>query len=357
MTPIKRGDIYYAVWTCTAGLCPVHQAPRRHWASLKTGDRREAKALCAELEKQLLEERVRAKLGLPQTLRQASMSLMEYKDLYLESTAHDKAGSTHKTEMYHLTTLIRHVGAETRLTGLTQDVLENYKRVRLREIAPRSWNSELATLKSVFGWGLRRDPPLYASNPFNGVTRVDKGVPRVEKYIPKADIKAVLRSCNQYWRNVITFLYCTWCRGSELRGLKWQDINDVTVEFKHPKERRRKRIPITPLVRAILQSAKEYAGDSEYVFPSNTGKQMSKDMLHHKLQALGETVGVKLSPHMLRHSGITDALNAGAPLFAVQKQAGHSQVTTTAEYSHMDLESQRNAMDKLEVSELYGEIA
>jgi integrase/recombinase XerD len=66
----------------------------------------------------------------------------------------------------------------------------------------------------------------------------------------------------------------------------------------------------------------------------------------------GQSVGVKLSPHMLRHSGVTDALGGGALLFSVQKVAGHSRVATTEKYNHSNLDAQRAAMGKLNVAEL-----
>jgi integrase/recombinase XerC len=57
---------------------------------------------------------------------------------------------------------------------------------------------------------------------------------------------------------------------------------------------------------------------------------------------------------MLRHSGITDALAAGAPLFSVQKVAGHTQVTTTQGYAHVDMDAQQKAMSALDIASVLG---
>ncbi len=348
MTPLKRGDAYYAVWTCAAGLCNQHAAPARHWVSLRTGDKREAKAACAALEARLDADKVSLKLGLPRAVR-TGMSLGEYRALYLACVSQDKAASTIRTEGFHLGSLIAYLGENFRLENMTQDVLEGYKRARLETIAPRSWNSELATLKSVFAWGTRREPPIYARNPFATISRVDKGAPTIEKYIQGEDLRKVVAACAPFWRNVVLFGYLTFCRGSELRGLTWDnvDLDAGVITFPETKERKKKTVPIIPALREVLGSAKTLAEGSRYVFPAHGGGMLTKDGLHHKLVSLGEAIGVKLSPHMLRHTGITDALKAGAPLFAVQKQAGHSQVTTTAEYGHMELGAQGDAMGKL----------
>lgn len=363
MTPVKIGETYYCFWTCVPGYCAKHPKPVQHKTCLHTGDKREAKARIDALEKQLGAQRARVALGLPAELGGSDMPLAEYQKAYLTSTEHDKAESTRKTEACHLATFLRWAGDARPLSSLSQDVLEKYKADRLRAVAPRSWNSELATLKSIFSWGTRRHPKLYDRNPFDGISRVDKGQPTVEKYISRADLAKVIQECpDPYWVNVLAFLYATWCRGSELRNLRWEDVHRLPgggyIDFVGPKEQKGgvKRIPIPasgPL-RNVIKRA-ELLGTGPYVFPNpENGQMMTKDVLHHKLADLGKRAGVKLSPHMLRHSGITDALAAGAPLFSVQAVAGHTQVTTTQGYAHVDMDAQQKAMQTLDVQAVLG---
>lgn len=354
MTPVKIGSTYYVFWSCVAGYCGLHTTPVRHKTCLHTGDKREAKARIAELEARLGKERARTVLGLQTDLR-VDMSLGAFRDLYFASTEYDKAPTTRKTEGYHLASLVRYFGKAFSLSRLTQTELETYRRKRLQQIVPKSWNSELATLKSVFAWGLRREPPLYPTNPFVGVSRA-AGPATSQKYITRDNLRKVSGSVTDpYWRSVLMFLYGTYCRGSELRNLRWSDIVwgdkdklDGYLMFVYPKEKKNKRLPLTGPLRDILKRVKEVRGGSEYVFPNDNNGQLTKDALHHKLRGLGAVVGVKLSPHMLRHTGITDALNSGAPLFSVQAVAGHSQVTTTQNYVHVDADSQKKALSAVE---------
>jgi site-specific recombinase XerD len=93
----------------------------------------------------------------------------------------------------------------------------------------------------------------------------------------------------------------------------------------------------------ILKKAKEL-GQGEYVF-SRDGLPLDVNKVSKKIKQLGKKAGVKLSPHMLRHSGITNALAQGAPLFAVQAVVGHSNVSTTQNYEHTALSSKQAAME------------
>lgn len=356
MTPIKIDGVYYAFWTCVTGYCELHKTRSRHKVSLRTGDRREALAACAELREKLNGERARNALGLPAKVPTQSISLGDYFRAYFTSIAHDKAASTKVTERGHANNLLDYFGNETKLTELTQDKCEAYKAARLTRVVARSWNSELATLKSIFAWGLRRDPPLYDKQPFAGITRAE-GPATKDKYISPDDLKRVLTVAPEFWRDVILFLYTTVCRGGELRGLTWDSVSlgdkdklDGYIEFLDVKESgETKRVAMTEQLYDILTRAqiRKNVKSSKYVFPALGGDMMRKELLHKTLQRLGRQAKVRLSPHMLRHSGITDALRGGAQLFAVQSLAGHRQISTTQKYVHYDHKDQQGAMTVL----------
>ncbi|NGZ59131.1 MAG: hypothetical protein CV081_01340 [Nitrospira sp. LK265] len=93
-------------------------------------------------------------------------------------------------------------------------------------------------------------------------------------------------------------------RASELRGLEWSDVDyqTGTLEFRQPKDRRKKILRVTPVLTKTLGSAKQCAGESEHVFPGPDWKQMTKDALVHRLDNIGIRAGIKLSSHRFRHT-------------------------------------------------------
>lgn len=350
MTPVKIKGVYYAFWTCVPGYCDNHKEPGRHKVSLRTSDKREAVARCRALDERLEAERARNALGIKPPV-QSNKLLSEFIAEYQEAVRYDKADSTRQTEYYHLQNLVKFTG-DRPLKDLSPELLETYKAHRLRHAAPRTWNTELSTLKAVFAWGLTRHPPLYDVNPFVHVKHVAKGKPKIEKYVAPEEIDAAQGP--EFWLNALEFLRVTWCRAGELRRLRWADVNYSIgfLEFKYPKERRNKSLPLTSAVLRILQTAKRLRPDSMYVFADKGGGMLTRGQVYHGIRNLGKAALVKLSPHMLRHSGITNALRGGANIFAVQAVAGHSEITTTQGYEHTDLREKRRAMEVLESSRL-----
>ena len=83
-----------------------------------------------------------------------------------------------------------------------------------------------ATLKAVFSWGLRRQPPLYTVHPFASLRRVDPGDQTIEKYVARNDLSLVVQACTEpFWVTALAFLYAIFCRGGEMRALLWEDVH------------------------------------------------------------------------------------------------------------------------------------
>tara|TARA_B100000073_G_scaffold94661_2_gene75136 strand:+ start:98 stop:730 length:633 start_codon:yes stop_codon:yes gene_type:complete len=175
-----------------------------------------------------------------------------------------------------------------------------------------------------------------------------KKLPNVlsEKEISKI-IKAIDET-NQFSKRdkaIIEMLYSCGLRVSELCNLEvtnlFLDDNLIRLIGKGSKER------LVP----IGNKAKKYLDDyfvcrlkfvkktgSSAVFVSKNGNPLTRAMINNILFKWSAASGIKkpVSPHTLRHSFATSLLTRGADLRFVQALLGHSDISTTQIYTHLD---------------------
>lgn len=79
-------------------------------------------------------------------------------------------------------------------------------------------------------------------------------------------------------------------------------------------------------------------GQEDYVFLNMRGKKISRVSVFNIIKIAADKAGIKknVSPHTFRHSFATHLVEGGADLRAVQEMLGHSSITTTEIYTHMD---------------------
>lgn len=146
---------------------------------------------------------------------------------------------------------------------------------------------------------------------------------------------------------IVELMYACGLRVSELISLKISNIyfNDgfLRIIGKGDKER---LVPIgTSTLQLIIEYISKYRmlvkvvkGHSDTLFLNARGRSLSRQMVFILLKKQAETAGItkKISPHTFRHSFATHLLEGGADLRAVQQMLGHSSITTTEIYTHID---------------------
>ena len=168
------------------------------------------------------------------------------------------------------------------------------------------------------------------------------GRAQVDQLIAAPDPKSTL-----FARDVaiLELLYASGLRASELCDLKVRDVNlqvgCVRVLGKGMKER------IVPLGRAAAEAVGRYLLDcrprlershSDRLFLSRTGKPLERIGLWMLVEKYGRKSGLlkSISPHVLRHCFASHLLSGGADLRVVQELLGHSDISTTQIYTHVD---------------------
>jgi integrase len=312
-------------------------------------------ALQQEKDEALGQDKARILLGLKQQRPAASVTLKAFADRYLSyfEKAGEKSSATVRTERSHLNVMMRILGPESMVSSLTPERLRAYKIVRVQKISPFTWNSHLASLKSIFETAVRWD--CLVANPFRHLAKQMRGEPK-KKMVSIDGLITVLKQADRFWQLVILFLYAVESRSGEMCSLRREDIHrkELYLDIPLNKERRFKRIALLPAILGIIDEV-EQLSDSDYVFSIDgvgSAGRLSVDYVGKKLRAIGQAAGVALSPHRLRHSAPTHLLDRGADVVTLQTILGHAKIDTTRGYLHPDFESQRRALRLLPLRRL-----
>ena len=146
-------------------------------------------------------------------------------------------------------------------------------------------------------------------------------------------------------RAMLELLYSCGLRVSELINLSYHNIN-LKEEFIriHGKGNKERVLPMGEMAIDYLMKYETNArpvllknGQSDSYFLSNRGSAMSRQNFFYIIKAYASQVGIDkpLSPHSLRHAFATHLVQKGADLRSVQLMLGHSDISSTQLYTHI----------------------
>jgi len=225
-----------------------------------------------------------------------------------------------------------------------------------RKLMKSSISRKLATIRSFFKY-LHREGYV-KKNPAKLVSS-----PKVPKNLPKfLDIDETFSLMNTPSgetfkptrdRAILELLYSSGLRVTELTSLDISDINMkeslVRVKGKGRKER------ILPIGSKAMEAVQNYLPErisikkkSSALFLNNRGGRLTQRSVRRILIDYSKMINLKkdLSPHTLRHTFATHLLHEGADLRSIQELLGHSSLSTTQKYTHVDIGHLTEVYDK-----------
>lgn len=158
-------------------------------------------------------------------------------------------------------------------------------------------------------------------------------------------------------RALFEVLYSTGCRASEIVGMRVDRVDAprslVRVMGKGSKER------VVFLGRLASQALSRYlpmraarlrmlkVEDHGMIFINRRGSPLTVRGLEKIVEKRKRASGLKkaLSPHAFRHSFATQLVASGADIRVVQEMLGHSSISTTQVYTHVDMEHLRKVYE------------
>lgn len=231
-----------------------------------------------------------------------------------------------------------------------EDIKKYLMHLNKNNISEKSVANKISSLKSFYKYLIIEK--ITSKSPLDKIE-----LPKIKKTLPKAlsieEVNILLNiSLNDKfdYRNkaMIELLYATGLRVSELVNLKLNNINFDQEYLKTMGKGSKERI--VPIGEYAMYYLKYYIDnyrndflrdkESEYIFISNQSKKMTRQTFFLLLKKIAKKEGIKtyFSPHTLRHSFATHLLRYGADLRSIQELLGHSSISTTQIYTHVEKE-------------------
>jgi site-specific recombinase XerD len=168
--------------------------------------------------------------------------------------------------------------------------------------------------------------------------------PRGEKKLPivlsQDEVQRMFDVCeNTKHKVILALLYSTGMRVSELINLKWShlDRSRMVINVLQAKGKKDRQVPLSASIIPLLEKYwKEYQ-PKEYVLNGQLSDQYSSRSVGEVMKQLAEKAGIKkrVYTHLMRHNSFTHMVENGLDINIIQRLAGHSNVKTTAIYTHI----------------------
>lgn len=232
--------------------------------------------------------------------------------------------------------------------------------LREQGLRPNSISRKLSAIKSFYAYLM--DEGYMDENPCR-LLQLPKFKKRFKSALHQDEMHRLITAAEQEGNDalrqrdqaMIELMYAAGLRVSELLSLRPGDIDFQNRYLRTVGKGNKERLvpfhdeALTKLIGYMNHARPVLVGhkQAETLFVNRSGKPMSRMGFWKILKKYAMLAGIssKLSPHIMRHTFATHLLENGVDLRVLQEMLGHSSITTTELYTHLD-EQQMQKMHK-----------
>jgi integrase/recombinase XerC len=203
-------------------------------------------------------------------------------------------------------------------------------RFKIAKQNPKTINKKLSSIRSFIDFLETKEIKIILKG-----SQSIKIASTLPKPVQTDNIFEALEQIPLYEKMIIICLYSFGLRISELALLKIEDIQQgwISVIGKGNKQR---QIPSNSYFTTHLKEYLCVHDPKIYLFEKEPSKPLSQRQLQYKIEKSFKQIGIKVTPHQLRHSFASDLLNDGARINDISELLGHSSLKATGIYTKLN---------------------
>ena len=278
---------------------------------------------------------------------------------FLSYLAFEKGNSGNTIAGYERDLRIFSKHVNKNLTEVTEEDIYSYIRKMNDKLKKNSVLRKVATIRNFYKFCylnkiIKEDP--------TGMIKSMKREKRLPEVLSLEEVKRIVDNCKHTSggmrdRLIIKFLIATGARISEILNLKISDVENQNYEFikvlgKGSKYR------VIPIYDSLEKEIKEFihhyrpklkgADETFNLFP-----RARRENFWKRLKVIAKNAGIEknIYPHIFRHSLATVLLSNGADIRIVQEILGHSNISTTEIYTHVEKSKLKNIYNNIKLGD------
>jgi integrase len=363
---------------------------RRRGKTTKTTNRKEAERICDEIQKiadkarggNITKDRAHKIISsvvndiLESTgAKLERRTIAEHFNAWLKTREMECSEGTHLRYRGVVSKFLEFMGPRKKsdLSALESDDIERYRDSLAGNVANGTVNVHLKILRVALEKAVKKG--VFDKNPARLIDNLDGSKRHRREAFKLAELKKILNVADDEWRGLILAGLYTGMRLGDIANLTWANVDlsadggKGEISLTEEKTQQRHIIPIARVLRPHLEKLPSADNPHAPVFPNLAGKR--KSWLSGQFHELMANAGIgiesradhlkseggkgrggkrtmsRLSFHSLRHTATSLLKNAGVSNAIAQDLIGHDSEAVSRNYTHIDPETRRAALDKM----------